>query len=325
VQFSAAQPGDLYLGFVEPLGERARHELPALPGVMRAETRRAIAVRLHAGHRSYRTTLTGLVPDTQLWRLIDLQGRPIPTPAGGLMLTDRLADVLGVAPGDVVRVEFLEGRQRAPELVVTGLSSELIGLGAYMDGEALQRLAGEGRVVNSAALLSDRMHDDALFSRLKQMPMVAGVFVKRALVDYIRSTSARNILFFTTVLTVFAAAIAIGVVYNSARIALAERAWELATLRVLGMEQREVALLLLGELAIELLIAIPLGCVGGYYLADLMLSLMSSESFRIPPIILPRTYAYAGLAMLAAGALSAWLVQRRLARLDLISVLKTRE
>ena len=325
VQFAAAQPGDLYLGFIEPLGERVRHELPTLPGVMRAETRRSIAVRLHAGHRSYRTTLTGLTPDAQLWRLIDLQGSPIAAPAGGLMLTDRLAVVLGVIPGDVVRVEFLEGRQRAPDLVVTGMSSELIGLGAYMDADALQRLAGDGPVVNSAALLSDRRHDDSLFEALKQMPAVAGVFVKRALVDYIRDTSGRNILFFTTVLTVFAAAIAIGVVYNSARIALAERAWELATLRVLGMAHREVALLLLGELAIELLIAIPLGFVGGYYLADLMLTLMSSENFRIPPIILPRTYAYAGLAMLAAGALSAWLVQRRLARLDLIAVLKTRE
>ena len=325
VQFAAAQPGDLYLGFVEPLGERVRQELPALPGVMRAEARRAIAVRLHAGHRSYRTTLTGLAPNTQLWQLIDLQGNPINVPAGGLMLTDRLAGVLGVAPGDSIRVEFLEGRQRAPDLVVTGLSSELIGLGAYMDADALQRLAGEGQVVNSAALLSDRTDDDSLFAALKRMPTVAGVFVKRALVEYIRDTSGRNILFFTTVLTVFAAAIAIGVVYNSARIALAERAWELATLRVLGMTHREVALLLLGELAIELLIAIPLGFVGGYYLADLMLTLMSSESFRIPPIILPRTYAYAGLTMLAAGTLSAWLVQRRLARLDLIAVLKTRE
>jgi putative ABC transport system permease protein len=171
----------------------------------------------------------------------------------------------------------------------------------------------------------DGTRRDELFAALKRMPKVAGVFVKSALIDYFRSTSARNILAFTTVLTVFAAAIAVGVVYNSARIALAERAWELATLRVLGLTHGEVSVLLLGELALELAVAIPLGFLGGYHLADLMLTLMSSESFRIPPVILPRTYAYAGLTMLGAGLLSAWLVQRRLARLDLIAVLKTRE
>lgn len=325
VQFAKSQPGDVYLGFAEPVAERARLELPALPGVMRAEVRRSVAVRVHAGHRSYRTTLTGIDPQSQLWRLIDPRGDAIPLPAAGLLMTDRLADILGVRPGDRVRVEFMEGRQREPELQVVALSSELIGLGAYMDARALHRLTGEGEVVNTAALRIDATQRDELFAALKRMPAVAGVFVKSALAEYIRETSARNILFFTSVLTVFAAAIAVGVVYNSARIALSERAWELATLRVLGLTHREVTALLLGELAVELAIAIPLGFVGGYHLADLMLSLMASENFRIPAVILPRTYAYAGLAMLAAGVVSAWMVQRRLARLDLIAVLKTRE
>lgn len=325
VQFAKSQPGELYLGFAEPLAERARLELPALPGVLRAEVRRSVAVRVHAQHRSYRTSLTGVDPDSQLWRLIDPQGEPIPLPAGGLLMTDRLAEILEVRPGDRVRVEFMEGRQRQPELLVVGLSRELLGLGAYMDAQALRRLAGEGEVVNTAALFADANRRDDLFAALKRMPAVAGVFVKSAMIEYIRDTSARNILFFTSVLTVFAAAIAVGVVYNSARIALSERAWELATLRVLGLTHREVSTLLLGELAIELAIAIPLGFVAGYHLVDLMLALMASESFRIPAVISPRTYAYAGLAMLAAGLVSAWMVQRRLARLDLIAVLKTRE
>jgi putative ABC transport system permease protein len=325
VQFAHSQPGEIYLGFTDPVGERVRHELPALPGVLRAEVRRSIAVRIHAGHRSYRSSLTGLAEDAQLWRLLELDGRPIPAPAAGILMTDRLADILGVRPGDTVRLEFLEGRRREPEVIVAGLSRELMGLGAYMEAQALQRLAGEGPVVSTAGLLTDGSQREELFAALKRMPHVAGVFVKSALIEYFRSTSARNILFFTTVLTVFAAAIAVGVVYNSARIALAERAWELATLRVLGLTHREVTVLLLGELAIEMLVAIPLGFVGGYHLVDLMLSLMSSESFRIPPVILPSTYAYAGLTMLAAGVVSAWIVQRRLADLDLIAVLKTRE
>jgi putative ABC transport system permease protein len=325
VQFAQAQPGDVYLGFTDPVARRVQNELTALPGVLRAETRRSVPVRIHAGHRSYRTTLTGLEPDAQLWRLTDSRARPIAAPAGGLLMTDRLADILGVRPGDTVRVEFLEGRQRSPEVLVAGVSGEPMGLAAHMPADALDELAGESRLASSAALRIDGRMRDELFETLKRMPHVAGVFVKSALVEYFRSTSARNILVFTTVLTVFAAAIAVGVVYNSARIALAERAWELATLRVLGLRHAEVTVLLLGELAAELLIAIPLGFVGGYHLAELMIAMMASETVRIPVVILPRTYAYAGLTMLGAGIVSAWMVQRRLARLDLVAVLKTRE
>ncbi len=157
------------------------------------------------------------------------------------------------------------------------------------------------------------------------MPHVAGVFVKSALLTYTRETTARNILVFTAILTVFAAAIAVGVVYNSARIALAERAWELATLRVLGMTRREVSAILLGELAAELLLAIPLGFAGGWLLADLLVSSTNTDQFRIPVVILPRTYAFAALVTLAAGGISAWVVQRRLGALDMVGVLKTRE
>ena len=164
-----------------------------------------------------------------------------------------------------------------------------------------------------------------LLQRLKQIPAVAVVVVNRALVDTFRETSARNILFFTTVLTIFAATIAAGVVYNNARIQLAERAWELASLRVLGFTRGEVSVLLLGELAIEIALAIPLGFVLGFWLCALTLTLMQQHVFEIPLIILPATYLYAGAAVAAAGVVSALVVRHRIDQLDLIAVLKTRE
>jgi putative ABC transport system permease protein len=325
VQFSAAQPGDVYLGFTEVRGPGSVHELARLPGVLRAEASRSIPVRLHAGHRSYRTAVQGLAPDAQLRRLVDEKLRVAPLAAGGALLTERLAGVLGLRPGDTVRVEFLEGERRERELTVTGVVGELIGMGVYLDQETLAALAGDGPLVNSGALRTDGGDLGPLYDRLKEMPGIAGVFVKSALIRYTRETSAANILFFTGVLTVFAAAIAVGVVYNSARIALAERAWELATLRVLGFTQREVAVLLLAELGIELLLGIPLGFVAGYHLSLTLVAVTSAEHFTVPLVILPSTYAYAALAILAAGAVSAWIVQRRLSRLDLVGVLKTRE
>jgi putative ABC transport system permease protein len=124
---------------------------------------------------------------------------------------------------------------------------------------------------------------------------------------------------------VLAGTIAVGVVYNNARIALAERAWELASLRVLGMTRGEVSGLLLGELALEVLVALPLGWLAGYGLSAFIVELIHPETFRIPLIILPRTYALASVVVLAAGVVSALIVRRQIDRLDLVGVLKTRD
>jgi putative ABC transport system permease protein len=157
------------------------------------------------------------------------------------------------------------------------------------------------------------------------MPKVSTVTVKAAALQSFREISAQNVLFFTTIVTVFAVAIAFGVVYNSARISLAERAWELASLRVLGFTRHEVSGLLLGELAVMLVLAIPLGLWLGYLLSFMLVALMQTETQHIPLVIYPRTYAYAAVAIAAAGVLSALMVRARVDRLDLVAVLKTRE
>ena len=140
-----------------------------------------------------------------------------------------------------------------------------------------------------------------------------------------RETSARNVLFFTAILTGFAAMIAIGVVYNNARIALQERTWELASLRVLGFTRGEVSTFLLGELALEILVALPLGGILGYWLSWAIVRMSHTDMIVIPIVIFPRTYAYAALAIVAAGLASALIVRRRIDRLDLVGALKTRE
>jgi putative ABC transport system permease protein len=129
----------------------------------------------------------------------------------------------------------------------------------------------------------------------------------------------------STILTTFAVIIAIGVVYNNARIALAERGWELASLRVLGFSRAEVSGLLLGELALVIAVALPLGMGLGWGLTYLIAELLKSDQFFFPVVIRARTYAWAAVAVLAAGVASALIVRRRIDRLDLVAVLKTRE
>jgi len=151
------------------------------------------------------------------------------------------------------------------------------------------------------------------------------LFVQAVTLSNIKSITARNVLVFSAILTVFATIIAVGVVYNHARIALAERAWELASLRVLGFSRAEVSAILLGELAIEIAVAIPLGMVLGYGLSLMIVKLITNDEFYFPLVILPHTYAYAALSVVVAGLVSALIVRRRIDTLDLVGVLKTRE
>jgi putative ABC transport system permease protein len=325
VQFNMVQRAQVNVGFVEPVPRDVRWELGRLPGVKQVEVTRSIPVRLRAGHRSYRTAVTGLADGAVLQRVLDAQLREAQPVPGGVLLTTRLAERLGVAPGDTLQAELLEGKRIKAPLRVSGTVRELAGMNAWMRLEDLNRIAREGAVVSGAGLLVDRAQEGALLERLKQMPAAAVVIVNRTLVDTFRETSARNVLFFTAVLSAFAATIAVGVVYNNARIQLAERAWELASLRVLGFTRGEVSVLLLGELALEIAAAIPLGFAAGYGLAALLLALMPHEMIEFPLIISRPTYLYAGAVVVAAGVVSALIVRNRIDNLDMVGVLKTRE
>jgi putative ABC transport system permease protein len=325
IQFELAMPADVYLALQPAVSASARTELLRLPGVISAELHRAMPVRLHGPAGSERMRLETLSAADILRRPFGTDGQPGKTPDTGLLLSEKVARTLGVLTGDRVEIEFLEGRRLRPVIEVESLLPEPMGRSAYVAPERLLRLSGEALRHDQVALQVEADRHRDLDRSLRERPAVVATFRKDELLARIRESSRRNMLVFSAVLTVFAAAIAMGVIYNSARIALSERRWELATLRVLGMTEAEVSRLLLGELAAQTLIAMPLGCIGGWALAELLVSMMSGGQFTIPVIIWPRTYVWAVASALLTGLLSAWLVRRRLARLDLIAVLKVRE
>jgi putative ABC transport system permease protein len=325
VQFSAVERGDVTVTFTEPVTMRASREIARLPGVLQVEGMRAVPARLRFGHRSYRTAVLGIPQDAELRRLLDERLREIPLPPQGLLLTDRLGEKLGLRPGDSVTVETLEGLRVRQDVIVTHLVNDVMGMSAYMDLTALNRMMLEGDVISAVSVSFARPQAAEIYTRFKQLPKVATVSIKQAAIKSFMETTAKFILVFTGVLTIFAAAIAVGVVYNNARVALAERAWELASLRVLGFTRAEVSTILLGELALELLIAIPLGLWLGYWFVVALAESFQTELFRIPTVIAPRSYAFAALVILVAGVVSALIVRHRVDHLDLVSVLKTRE
>jgi putative ABC transport system permease protein len=241
------------------------------------------------------------------------------------VLTRRLGDWLSVRAGDRLRIEVLEGERRRVEAPVAGFVDELIGLAAYMDAGALAELLGEGRSLSGAWLRVDAAREAQLYADLKRTPAVAGVMLKGVLLRSFEETLARSLGVFNTVLVSFACVIAFAMVYNAARIALSERARELASLRVLGFTRPEVAWLLLGEQAILTGLAIPLGLAIGYGVSAWIVEAYQWELFRLPFAVEARTAAFACLVTGLSSAVSGLVVGRRLSRLDLVGVLKTRE
>ncbi len=325
VQFSAVQREDVSLVFNEPRPAEARYDLAHLPGVVRVETFRAVPARLRFENRNRRVSILGLQADSDLRRIVTANYQITNPPTDGLLLTTKLAEVLGVRPGQSVTVEVLEGKRPIRQLPVTATVDELIGLSAYMNVEALNRLMDEGASSSGAFLMVDKPSIPRLYTELKQTPAVNAVSIPQAALASFKDTIAKTINTSTAILIGFSVVIALGMVYNGARIALSERGHELASLRVLGFTRREIAFILLGEQAFLTLMAIPLGLALGYGIAGLITIAIDTELVRFPLIVSARTYSLAFVVVISSAFLSGYLVRWRLRHLDLVAVLKTRE
>jgi len=326
VQFRQASREDLALAFIEPTSGRALHELAALPGVDSVEGFRDVPAILRFGHYHYRGALFGIQPQGQLHRSLNRSLEPVAVPPGGVVLTDYLAtNILHVKLGDMLTVEVLEGSRPVRQVPVLGITQQYMGVSAYMQQDSLNALMREGNTVTGAYLAVAPGAEAALYDRLHDRPRVLGMVANAAAIKSFYATMGEFILFYNMVSTLLAAAIGFGVVYNSARIALSERGRELASLRVLGFTQGEIAYILLGELALLTLAAIPVGFLVGAGLIGILVLSFDSELYRLPMLLTPLNYTMGATLVIVSALLSGLLLWFRMGRLDLVAVLKTRE
>jgi putative ABC transport system permease protein len=323
-QFVLSQRQQLSVALYEPTSPEVVHAIRQLPGVGEVQPFRAVSTRLRKGHRWRSVGLMGLDDSHGLYRLLDADERPVPMAPGGLVLSDKLAELLDARAGDRVTVEVLEGNRRTRSLPVSAVIKEYGGLNAYLPLTAV-RLLGEDSGISGAFIEADPDRLPELYRTLKDVPRVAGITIKDAALRSFQETIAENLLTMRAFNVMFAVIIAFGVVYNGARISLSEQSRELATLRVMGFTQREVSAILLGELAVQTLLAIPLGIAAGFGLAALFIQGMDTEMYRIPLVISRQTLVFSVLVVVIATILSGLVVQRRIGKLDLVAVLKTRE
>jgi putative ABC transport system permease protein len=293
--------------------------------VQRAEGMRTLGVRAQVGSMMRDVALLGYPDDGELRRVLDRQGRLLSLPAEGALISEQLGKALRIQPGHLVDIKVLEGERRTYPVRVAGLVDDLAGLQIYMRRGALEKMLGETPTANTALLRVDPSHLAEVQRRLNHMPQVAGISSRPAVIRRFREQSGESMFIISAVLTAFAATIAIGVVYNNARVALSMRSRDLASLRVLGFTRGEISGILLSELAMQVLIALPLGIVLSRWFTAWVVSISHPERFRLPGEVSAQRLAFAVLVAIIAAAVSALLVRHKLDHLNLVAVLKTRE
>ena len=324
-QFHEVMREDVIVTFTDPRPARAIHELEMLPGVLSAEGLRSVPVRFKSGHLHRDGTLLGYQDDGELRTARDKWGRPHPMPASGVVLTETLSQLLRVSPGDSINIEVREGDRRTLSVTISSFVDEGFGLQGHMRSESLHRLLQQQPLVSAGLLRVHPAQHETVDLALKRLPYVAAVNRRSEVLQQFREQSGLMITIMTVIITVFGATITVGVVYNNARIALSVRARDLASLRVLGFRRSEISAILLGEMAVQVVLALPLGLWFGNVLIAGIASTIDPETYRLPIIVTQASYGYAVLVTLVASALSGLLVRRKLDGLDLIGVLKTRE
>ncbi len=324
-QWDVVQRQDLNLGLAEPSSARIRHELERLPGVLHVEPDRSFAARIHFHGINRQIGVRSLEPGAAHSRAIDHDGHEIMPPPDGIIVSAKLADVLGAKVGDELVVEALEGRRRIGAVPLTGLARDFTGIAAYMDLHAINRFLGEGDVITGASFTIDQAQRGAFLRAIKGVPRISWLSIKDSLRQSFRETTARMMGMLTTLYLSMAVIVAFGVIYNNARISLAERARELATLRVIGMTQHEVGAVIVIELAVLAVLAVPVGLLLGTGIAAAIISSVNTETVRLPLVFTRYTYTFAVLVVALASALSALVVLRKLQHLDLLGALKAPE
>lgn len=324
-QWNMSQRQDVVAFLTEPGSGSAFHDLRHLPGVIHAEPIRSVQARLRYGHHSRKLAITGMPPGSDLNRLLDSNGHPLDLPEDGLVMSSKLAEVLGARLGDQVQVEVQEGARPVRYASIVGLIEDFAGVAAYMDLASLRRFMREGETINGAYMTVDPSQWDKFMRKVKDTPRASVVLVKKDQLASFRNTTGESIGIIRKMYFVLAVIVAFGVVYNSARIALSERSRDLATLRVVGFSQREVAGVLLGELSLLVLCALPAGLLFGRGLTTFIITTLSTETVRMPLVVSSYTYAVAVIVVLMATGASFIVVARMLKKLDLVGVLKARE
>jgi putative ABC transport system permease protein len=325
IQFQKSWREDVTVTFMRPVSEATIQEFTRIPGVLEAEGIRAVGARVHHVHFERDVPLQWMAGDTDMRELWDIDEVRFHVPPHGVLMTSALATALHLQPGDTFLADILEGQRPQVELLVVGTLAEPFGMQVYVSQEMGMRLSNEPPLANMALLRIDPLLADDVQDSLQDIPGVLTTMQKFRLIARFKDQTGKMMFTMTFILTILASTIAVGVVYNNARIALSMRGRDLASLRVLGFTRTEIAVIFHGEMALQVLLAIPPGILIGRWISIAVAKSMNPEIFRLPLITSNATILFVSAVLIGSGIISSLLVHGRLNNLDLIAVLKARE
>ena len=325
VQFATANRQDITLTFSNPQEKSVVHDLVRLPGVQYAEAYRVDSVILKSGGHRVEEAVWGLTPRARLSQVTGAEGQAIAMPAEGVLLARALAEKLQVSPGNAIEIEQTSGRRQRTSVRVAGIADPMIGSSAYMRLDRLDRLMREPGRISGAHVRIDTKYLDEFSAAIKETPALASASYLNLAEASMRRNFDEGVGYMNAIYSTFAAIMAGGVAFSAARVTFAEQARDLATLRVLGFTRTEVSYVLVGELFLLALMAVPFGGLTGTVLARWLMALFETDMYDFPDVFNPAGYGYASAFTLICVILAALFVRRTIDRLDLVAVLKARE
>jgi putative ABC transport system permease protein len=264
--------------------------------------------------------LQALPANTELLGFYGTDGKALRLPVSGALLSDWFRDGLGLKEGDYVTIDTSLGSLR---MKVKGFVKQIGGLTVFADLSSVQTASGSS-TVNGLLVKSTGPQGTELRDALLQIPGAAGVEIPEFTRETMRSELVGVMFVFAGMMILFAAAMALALIYNTISIAYLERETELSVMRALGTSLGRVSEMFTVENILVALIAIVPGVLLGYALSVFMMKTFSTEFFSAPAVIRPVSYliTIAGILLLVLMAELPSL--RRARHVDLASMIRER-
>ncbi|MCS7237536.1 MAG: ABC transporter permease [Thermoguttaceae bacterium] len=319
-QFSKVARSNLDISFVhKKRAASVRLAGKRLAGVTSAEPMLYLPCTLIHGRRQRKLAITGVPKGAKLTVPHDREGRAVPIPPVGLLLTRKVAEILAVAPGQQIVVEFTEGHIRRQVVPVAAIVDTFIGLEAFAELGYLSRLVGHRPICSALKIraLPGPEGMESIVRQAKLWPEAQTVSPRWQSVQSLRRIVAQNLGVFLGVILVFAGGLFVGTVVSSIVVTASERATEMATLHALGFTRREIAGLFYRENAQLSLLGTVAGLGGGWLLTVALSRAYESELFRFPVIWNVNTALWTIVFVLAAHGATYFAFLCWLKRVDL--------
>jgi len=282
-------------------------------------------VEISNGWKSKTVGFTALVKEPEMYKVEDKSGNAMSIPSNGVLISEKLANTLGVKVNDSVNIKFYFPGKEKKEMVVRGIVVQYLGLSTYTSMDNLNSILGEGMIASSAVLKLDNINfENEIKDKLKDMPNVTSVESKsdslNALLSAMGAMQAS-----IGVYIMLAAILLSAVLYNIATINIFERQRELATLKVLGFSNNEVKKLIFNENYIIVILGMIVGLPFGKWLGASLMASSSTDAYTIPYVVEFKTYIIAIILTLLFTAITNLTLMKKIKALDMIEVLKNKE